>query len=138
MRVMLHTPVLQRLVGRSVAEITVTGRRTRRRYTTPVSYYRTGDRLIIVSKPKRTWWRNLAAEPTMRLRLAGRTVEGRGRVLTDEDDSLAGFVELLEHRPHDAKAYGLRRSDGPVDVDAAGRLLPRVVVVEVRLDAARR
>ncbi|MFL7868219.1 MAG: nitroreductase/quinone reductase family protein, partial [Anaerolineales bacterium] len=39
--------------------ITVTGRKTGKKYTTPVGFYRDGDSLWIISSRDRTWWRNL-------------------------------------------------------------------------------
>src|SRR5947199_8119264 len=50
-----------RLLSRKLALITVTGRRSGRRYTFPVSYRQDGDRVLInVGWPERKhWWRNL-------------------------------------------------------------------------------
>lgn len=53
------SPVPQRLLGRTIALITVTGRRTGKRYTTPVTYYRNGGTVTVLTKTFRTWWRNL-------------------------------------------------------------------------------
>ena len=56
----LSTP-LHPLLSRSLALITVTGTRSGRRYTFPVGYRQTGDRVIVnVGWPERKhWWRNL-------------------------------------------------------------------------------
>ncbi len=39
--------------------ITVTGRKTGRKYTTPVGYYRAGEYLWVITSRERTWWKNL-------------------------------------------------------------------------------
>ena len=58
--------------------ITVTGRRTRRRYTIPVGYQRDGDLLtILVSEaPKKQWWRNFHEPAPAEVRVRGKTLQG--------------------------------------------------------------
>ena len=63
MAVRLHTPRLGRLIGASTALITVTGHRTGARYTTPVNNHRDRDTVLVITKPCRTWWRNLDFNP---------------------------------------------------------------------------
>jgi hypothetical protein len=74
---LVRTPVLHRLVSGRIALITVTGRRSGRRFTFPVFYRQDGDRVTIeVGWPERkVWWRNLrdGGEVRMRLRGAQRT-----------------------------------------------------------------
>jgi deazaflavin-dependent oxidoreductase (nitroreductase family) len=133
---MLRTPGLQRLVGRGTALLTFTGRRTRRTYTTPVSYARAADRVIIVAHVSRTWWRNLADRPQVRLRLAGRDHTGSARVLHGDD---AAAVDLLrtymDQQRVTARAQGVTRdAEGRPRTDDLRRVLADSVVVEVRLD----
>ncbi len=49
----LRTPVLQSWVGKELALLTFTGRRTGKTYTTPVSYQRDGDTVTMVTKRAR-------------------------------------------------------------------------------------
>lgn len=35
------------------------GRKSGRMYTTPVGYVREGDRLVVVTSPRYSWWRNV-------------------------------------------------------------------------------
>ena len=73
MKVMLHTPGLQRVVGQAIALLSFTGRRSGTRYTTPITYLRDGDEVVVITKRFRTWWKNLQDEPQVELRLAGAT-----------------------------------------------------------------
>lgn len=135
MKAMLHTPGLQKLVGRGVALITVTGRKTGRSYTTPVSYERDGTDLIILSRRTRTWWRNLATNPHVELRLAGEPVHGSAEVSTGADDALPRLTAFLRSHPRDAKFYGVTvSSEGEVNEAEARAVLPHLVVVHVALD----
>jgi deazaflavin-dependent oxidoreductase (nitroreductase family) len=140
MKVLLHTPGLQWVFGRSVALITFQGRRTGRSYTTPVSYRRAGSSVTILSRASRVWWRNLPDEPDVELRMVGRTHTGVARAGIGEESDLGTLIAFLEHRRFDAKAYGVTLGpDGrPAEADAR-RLLPSIVVIRVELtDAPRR
>lgn len=116
MRMMLWTPGLQRLLGRSTALITFTGRRSGRTFTTPVTYFRIGERVIVTAHRSRRWWRNLEDQPIVGLRLAGRTHSGKARVRGDPRDALSDLVTYLEGRPRAAKGMGAA-------LDTAGRLI---------------
>ena len=65
----LRSPLHPLMSGR-YALLSFTGRRTGRRYTTPVAYTRDGaDRLLLSTDSP--WWRNLAGGAPVSLRLAG-------------------------------------------------------------------
>jgi hypothetical protein len=134
MKLLLRTPGLQSWLGRWVALITWTGRRSGRRYTTPVSYHRSDGEVTLLSKRFRTWWRNFAEQPSVELRLAGETVRGRARASLGEEEALPRLIEFLEHNTRDAKAYGVEiGADGRLDERDARALLPHVVVIEITL-----
>jgi hypothetical protein len=90
---LLRSP-LHRLLSRRLTLITVTGRRSGREHTLPVSYKVNGQRLTIpVLWPERKlWWRNLRNDAPVRLRLRGEEHTGRARARVDGDDV---SVEIL-------------------------------------------
>jgi hypothetical protein len=93
---LVRTPVLHRLVSGRIALITVTGRRSGRRFTFPVFYTQDGDRVTIeVGWPERkVWWRNLrdGGEVSMRLRGVQRT--GHARAHGDARTGVTVRVDL--------------------------------------------
>ena len=93
-RAMLHTPLIQRLVGRTFAMMTVTGAKTGRRYTTPVQYLMHGDEFVVLSQQKRTWWRNIASQPEVELRIQGGSITGLARIASD-DEAVAILSDCL-------------------------------------------
>ncbi len=135
MTAMLRTPGLERLVGRNVALLTFTGRRTGREYTTPVTYYRDGDTVTILTKRRRTWWRNLVSRPEVELRLAGRRVRGRADLAIGDPGCLPELVSILERHRRDARAYGISVTDGRVNEAEARAVLPQLVFITVTPDA---
>lgn len=130
----LHTPILQRFIGRSVALVTFTGRTTGRTYTIPVSYEREGDRLMMLSRASRRWWRNLRGGVPVRVRLAGALHRGVAAAGVCRTDDLEDVRTFLSRRPIDARAYGLTiDGDGRVDETAIRSLLPTLAVVRIEL-----
>jgi deazaflavin-dependent oxidoreductase (nitroreductase family) len=134
MAAMLRTPGLERLIGKGIALITVTGRKTRTRYTTPVSYYQDENTVLVITKTFRIWWRNLYANPEVELRFAGRQHRGRARVMVDDPASLPHLRAFSEHRRRDARLFGLTFTpDGRLDESQARSVLPYLVILEITL-----
>ena len=75
-----------RILGRNVAVITYTGRRSGRTITTPVAYRRKGDELQIAANmpDAKNWWRNFTDEGApLSVRLNG--VERVGHAVSQRD-----------------------------------------------------
>ena len=84
------------LLSSSLALITVTGRRTRRRYTFPVGYRQHGDRVsITVGWPARkNWWRNLTDPAPVELRIRGTRLQGLAHARGDQQSGVTVEVQL--------------------------------------------
>jgi deazaflavin-dependent oxidoreductase (nitroreductase family) len=138
MRGMLKTPGVQRFLGRAIALLTVTGRRSGRPITLPISYERDGDSVVLVTKRARVWWRNLEANPVVRLRLAGKEHTGTASLAVGDPAALPVFVDFLRDRKVDARAYGIPMGpDGEPDPERTAEVLPELVVIRVALDGSR-
>ena len=136
MTVMLRTPLFEHMIGRGVALITVTGRKTGTKYTIPVSYHREDSTVLVVTKRLRTWWRNLEANPDVELRLAGRQHRGRARIVGEQSEALPLLATFAEHRRFDARAFGVTfTSEGRVDQHRARLVLPQLVILKITLAA---
>lgn len=134
MRRMLETSGVQRVVGRSTALITFTGRRSGRIITTPVTYSRDGHRVIMSAHRARQWWRNLADHPTVELRLAGRRAVGTAQILTGRD-AFDAYAVLLRKHPAMARAANVGFDRGVPDPAQMRTALQGTVVVVVNLAA---
>lgn len=118
--------------------ITVTGRKTGKKYTTPVGFYRDEDFLWVISNRDRTWWRNLRSCADVSMRLHGKDISGFAEVVLDEDAVAAQVQEYLHHVPMAARSLGVRIENGMVNaVDAAQlakeRLFVKISVAKGRL-----
>jgi hypothetical protein len=94
-KAVLRSP-LHPLLSRRLALITVTGRKTGRRFTFPVGYERSGDGIRIVpSMPERKrWWRNLLQEGRVELVLQGERRSGTAIARGDEHSGVTVDVTL--------------------------------------------
>ncbi len=135
MTVMLRTPGLQRVVGRTTALLTFSGRKSGRQITAPVSYLRYGDQVLTTGHRTRQWWRNLVDNPDVVVRLAGTDYRGVASVMDDPDNALDDFVTYLEAQPVVARLSDVALDDdGRADRAAARAALEYTVMVSIKLD----
>ncbi|HEX4702662.1 MAG TPA: nitroreductase/quinone reductase family protein [Pseudonocardiaceae bacterium] len=108
-----------------------TGRRSGRRYATPVNFLRQADELLITTDS--SWWRNLDGGAAVELRLRGRKVRATAHAVRDEDavaDALTALVR--DHPPYGRWSHVRVSADGTPDVEdvraevSSGRVLIRV------------
>lgn len=94
-RVVLRSP-LHPVLSRGLALITVTGRRSGRRYTFPVGYRQAGDRVTVaVGWPERKrWWRNLRNGGPVEMVIRGRRRSGLAQAHGDEQAGVTVEVVL--------------------------------------------
>jgi len=121
------------LSGR-LALITFYGRKSGRRYTTPVGYGRSGDTLFVDTESP--WWRNLRGGARVEVRLRGRDHVGTAEVITDEARMREGYGVILAAAPSYAWALGvsLEPNGRPRREDVAKIRQKGHVVVRIELD----
>jgi deazaflavin-dependent oxidoreductase (nitroreductase family) len=78
----LRSPV-HWLLSSGLMLITVTGRKSGRRYTIPVGYHQVADAIVVMvaEAPSKTWWRNYRNAGPVEIRLRGRLHHGRAQLL---------------------------------------------------------
>lgn len=82
-----EAPVVGKLLGKSFAQVSYTGRRSGRTFSTPVNYRRSGEGYVIgVAMPdKKQWWRNFLDEGApVTLRIDG--VDHTGHAVSTRDE----------------------------------------------------
>jgi deazaflavin-dependent oxidoreductase (nitroreductase family) len=123
------------MLSKSTLLITVKGRKTGRKYTTPVNYLRRGDVLTIISFRSRTWWRNLRSGSEVTLQLRGRKVKGKGDVIEDESGVADALTDYFQQAPNYAKYFSVTFDEAGqpnrADVDREARIR---VVIHVELE----
>lgn len=131
MGVVLRTPMLQRLVGRMFALMTVTGAKTGRPYTMPVQYLRHDGEFVVLSQRMRRWWKNVRTRPDVEMRIEGRPVRGRARIVSG-GEAHSVLADCLRADPRVAQFYGVELDTaGGIRAEDVDRLLEHVAVIVV-------
>jgi deazaflavin-dependent oxidoreductase (nitroreductase family) len=117
----LRSP-LHGLLSNGMMLITVKGRKTGKKYTTPVGYYREGDCLWILTSRDRTWWRNLQGGAQVELLLKRKPLTAFAELEVDGKSVEARLCEYLIHVPQAAKPMGIRVENGRADAGDVARV----------------
>ena len=128
----LRTP-LHVFMGNTML-ITVTGRKTGKKYTTPVGFYRDEDVLWILSSRDRTWWRNVSGGADVEMHIRGKDVTGFAEAVMDEETVASQLGEYLKHVPMAAKPMGVRMENGEPYPEDAARLAKERLFVRIKLN----
>lgn len=107
--------------GVQVCYLTTTGRVTGRAHTIEIWFALDGQTLYFLAGDghRADWVRNLARSPNVKVRVGGRTVEGRGRVVTDpaEDERARRVVYEKYASTYSGDLTEWRARATPVAVD---------------------
>ena len=131
MRILLRSP-LHFVQSKSLMLITFTGKKSGRRFTTPVRYVRVGDTVRCFTSPENLWWRNLRGGAAVSLRIEGdeRPYWATIRAPAAGRDALVHYLGLF---PQDAAYHGIRLNpDRSLVAEDLERESQHAVVVEAR------
>jgi len=135
----LRSP-LHGLLSPGLALLTVTGRRSGRRYSIPVGYQRDGDDVVVlVSEARRKqWWRNYYEPGSVAVRLRGRDRAGRAELVAPGSDEFRSIAEqTLRRVPYMKRVFRVTDFDSRAGLrgDQIDRLGEEIAIVRIRLEA---
>ncbi len=107
MKAIIVSP-LHGLMGDGLALITVTGRKSGRRISTPVNVSPQGREFLVLSYRNRTWWRNLLEGRSGELHHRGKSFSVSARILDQASGVLPVLKSYFEQYPDRAKYFGIR------------------------------
>jgi deazaflavin-dependent oxidoreductase (nitroreductase family) len=113
--------------------ITITGRKTGKKFTTPVGYYREGDYLWVLSSRDRMWWKNLRGGAEVGLLLKRKSVAATAELVLDEKAVEARMFDYLHHVPMAGKPMGVRMINGQPNQEDIARTAQDRLFVRLRL-----
>jgi deazaflavin-dependent oxidoreductase (nitroreductase family) len=120
----LHWPL-----SRWFALIEWTGRKSGKRYSTPVAYLARDSETWITTGDR--WWHNLGERPRVRIWLKGAPHDGLAEPVLDRAESVRLHSLLFEAKPFFARLAGLPARPTASEIErsvGAGRVLVRVSV----------
>jgi hypothetical protein len=89
------------LVSRQIAVITFTGRKSGRKFTTPVTYYAYNGKLLLFTH--RLWWKNLTNSAPVTMILRGQERHGLASATNDSARMVAELRAFIAH-------YGIKQA----------------------------
>jgi deazaflavin-dependent oxidoreductase (nitroreductase family) len=95
---LLRSP-LHRFLDKNTMVITVSGRRSGKLYTFPVSSIRDGETLLVISQKDRAWWKNLQGSAMVTVFVQGHTLQARGETFTDTQVAANILLQILQRVP---------------------------------------
>jgi hypothetical protein len=137
-RALLRSP-LHRIASRNIGLLCYRGRKSGRRFETPLSYVRDGNVVRFLSSHDTRWWLNFRDDATtVEVEMSGSRHPGTARLFEGDSDALRdGVRQFLTALPRDAMIYGIKldaeRKPREADIEAVGR---HVILVEVDLDSS--
>ena len=132
----LRSP-LHGLLSKRLLVMTFTGRKTGKRYSTPLAYVQAGDTLLFGTQAP--WWKNLRGGKPVSVRLRGSERTGVAEVVNDEAGMAECYRTLVASAPQYGRAIGVTLdANGEPDPAGVARARQRGhVVIRVTLDAER-
>ena len=115
-----YTLGLGPLIGRLVLLLTTTGRKSGRPRVTPLQYEELDEMITIGSSrgAKADWYRNIAADPHVSVRVKNRRFDGTAEITTDVG-RIADFLELRLKR-HPRMIKWMLRAEGVRNLSREG------------------
>lgn len=132
MKFILRSPA-HGMVSKSVLLITFIGRKSGKRYTTPVSYSLSGDQVYIFTHA--SWWKNLRNSVPVTLKLQGKEVQGWPETVSEDKAVIAtALAAHLKKVPSDARYYQVTfDQEGNPNIAQVEKAVRTVVMVRIQL-----
>jgi deazaflavin-dependent oxidoreductase (nitroreductase family) len=113
--------------------LTVTGRKTGRKYTTPVGYYRENGYLWVLTSRDRTWWKNLQGGADVSLLLKRQPVNAFAEPELEPTSVEARMYEYIKHVPQAAKPMGVRVENGNANAEDVARTAKDRLFIKIKI-----
>jgi len=125
-------------MSKQLGLITVTGRKSSKRYTTPVGYVRVGNNHVHVFTHAPSWWKNLRGGAPVTIRMAGKDYHGTAVVIEDHDAIMEDFYNYISQIPNASRPFGVRFVDAkPLRDDVIAQAKVNYMV-DITLDGTNR
>jgi hypothetical protein len=135
MRALLRSPI-HGVASKHLCILSYRGRRTGRKFETPLSFMRVGNLVRLLSSRETRWWLNFKDEAVdVEVEIARETFKGKALSILEDGDRLRNGVRtFLTEVPRDAVVYGIKldgdRKPRESDIETAAG---HVVLVEIEL-----
>jgi len=112
--------------------ITITGRKTGKKYTTPVGYYRENGDLWVLTSRDRSWWKNLQGGAEVGLLLKRKPIAAFAIPELDAKTIHARMCDYIKHIPQAAKSMDIRVENGNANAEDVERIAKDRLFVKIK------
>lgn len=128
MRLILRSP-LHGILSNGLALIGFTGRKSGKKYTTPVAYHVVDDNTIMIFTRSK-WWRNFDQGETITLRIKGQVRQGTAEIIQDNAVVWDTISQYLERYEGDTRRVGIMLGEDatPEEIRAAASDMLAIVI----------
>jgi hypothetical protein len=132
-KTLIRSP-LHGVASKSLMTMTITGRKSGKRYVVPIGYTQIGD--TIYCGTKGGWYKNLRGGAPVILWLRGRDVPATARAIEEQEGLMAAYRAFLPKAQHYAGILGVRVDEQgePNAQDVASARADGHVVIEIKLN----
>lgn len=129
---LLRSP-FHRFLGKNLTLFTYVGRKSGRRYSFPLGYFRADQTIAIFAG--NPWWKNFREPAPVTVYLGGKPHNGMAQVVARPGEAQAWLLAYLRALPSYAKFYDVTLdAQGRPNVDSVARASQSKVVVRIDLD----
>ena len=128
----LRSP-LHRMMSSQIMLISFRGRKTGKRYTTPVGYMRDGQQLTLFTDHQ--WWKNLSNNAQVSVLVQGKTLQGTSEVSLDKSVTTEELRRYLERLPNAARAFSVEKNAaGKFDQEEIHKAAQRFTMIRINVN----
>lgn len=121
------------MLSRGMMLITVTGRKTGKKYTTPVEYFQEDGYTWVLTSLNRTWWRNLRDGSQVELWIRRKPLHAFAELVLENHEIEKRLFDYLRHSPLSAKPMGVHMQGNLPDAGDVTRAAKDRLFVRMKL-----
>lgn len=130
MKLLLNSP-FHAIMSHSVLVLYFTGRKSGRRFSTPLRFHSEGETIRCFSSGETQWWRNFREPTTANIQMQGERLEYQGTLLQHDPERVRSLlVNYLTEFPADAVYHDVKRVRGRLDEEDLNKASTHCRIVE--------
>jgi len=121
------------ILSKNLLALTFYGKKTGKKYKTPLSYLKKDDNIFCLTDRPNIWWRNLILQSEVEISLKGNRVRCLAIAELESESIEELLIEIIHHSPIDAFFAGIKFVDGKPDSRSVKEAVQRLVLLRLSL-----
>ena len=121
------------ILSKNLLALTFYGRKTGKKYKTPLSYLKKDDNIFCFTDRPNIWWRNLILQSEVEISLKGNRVRCLAIAELESESIEELLIEIINHSPIDAFFADIKFVDGKPDSRSIKEAVQRLVLLRLSI-----